>query len=105
MAKKVGPLNVFAGGLQQFGQSARERARGNPRVSLISLTAAGMAKAKQYGMDGKEGDILTYLARSQPATADEIHMRTGIELHTVQNVIEHLCSTKPPLAVIGGGQS
>lgn len=102
---KSNPLNTFMGGMQQMGQGVAQRARGNPRVTMVSLTAAGMAKARNYGLDGKTGDVLTYLARSQPSSVQEISEKTGIELRTTQNIVHDLAVTKPPLAVIGGQQS
>ena len=105
MGKGKSPiLNTMMDGFKTMGQGVGDRVRGNPRVTMVSLTAAGMAKARQYGMDGKSGDVLTYLQRNQPASIDEIHQRTQIELRTVQNIVHDLAATKPPLAIIGGAQ-
>lgn len=104
MVKKNTMMDTMMGGFRGMGESVGNRVRGNPRVTMVSLTAAGMAKARQYGVDGKVGAVLTHLARSQPSSIQEISDREGIELRTVQNIIHDLAATKPPLAIIGGAQ-
>jgi hypothetical protein len=62
-----------------------------------------MQKAKMYGVEGKRGDILSFLAKAAPASVNEISMGTQIDVRTVQNILHELASSKPPLVTIGGG--
>jgi hypothetical protein len=83
--------------------SLSDRIRGNPQITLVSLTSAGMQKAKMYGVEGKKGDILCYLAKSAPASVGEISMGTQIDVRTVQNILHECAASKPPLVTVGGG--
>lgn len=95
-------MNTMMGGFGRLGQSVGDRVRGNPETTMISLTAAGSAKARAHAIDGKRGDVLCYIQRAQLASMREISQATSIELRTTQNIVHELADSKPPLAVIGG---
>lgn len=84
------------------GESIASKVKANPDVTMVSLTGQGMQKASQYGVDGKAGDILSYLKRSQPASVREISNACGIEVRTTQNILLQFASSNPPFVIVGG---
>jgi hypothetical protein len=69
---------------------------------MITLTGAGQQKAKAWGVEGKKGDVLSFLAKNAPASVNEISMGTQIDVRTVQNIVHECAASNPPLVIVGG---
>lgn len=98
MASKGGFLGFKFGGSESIASKVRQ----SPNVTMISLTGLGQQKARNYGVDGKKGDVLSYLMKAAPASVQEISQNTQIDVRTVQNIVHEFAASNPPLVVIGG---